>query len=253
MLIKKKHRNKFSRIGPGTIVFVVCMTIISTCSSSSSSAKKRVIRVPKGWYLSLNNSNVDVIKAREEKKGYTLNIDRPNDPKDNLHYISVAEALYPEHSKILDPNDKEVKNWYFERIWWHEKYRDHPIPYSLTADTINYYIDRYKKKKKEIKELLAIPSTKGSNVDRIELIYIATVSEEGSVNIDGDTLPKIRVSIDMKWYEYCGQPCGWGFEKSRQVVFAGKYRVIEIAGDGFTEKWRSTKENPYGPNQWIRF
>lgn len=237
-----------------TLTFVTLWALFTYgCAPKKPKSYQAAISIPSGWYLSLYNTSVDLIKAEESKPAYKLSFNRANEIEDAAHYLRIAESIFPHKKKILGSSNKDTENWYFERIWWHTSYRKTPIPFSLTADAVNHYIERYKTLKSKLKQKSTQHHWKGSNLDRIELRYIASISKEGNVTLDGKSLPKIRVKMAFKWYEYCGQPCGWGFEKTREVVFAGKDRVLEVRGDGPVKVWVSSQEQPYGPDQWIRF
>ncbi|MCP4754319.1 MAG: hypothetical protein GY866_25830 [Proteobacteria bacterium] len=221
--------------------------------------------MPKGWYLSLTNSNVGLIKAKEEKPGYKIYFDRSNDFEEAAYYLRIAEAIFPKRSRILSPKNPSYKQakkfggWYFERLWWFEEYKNSRIPYSLTGDTVVYFIDQYKTFKNQLKKNRSANLWKASNKNRVEFYYTAKVFQSNQATSDASTDEEanpdtsIRVILTMKWYNYCGQPCGWGFEKSREIVFSDRNTVIKINGDGFSPKWISSSQNPYAPNQWITY
>ena len=252
MLLINPHRPPKHSMAWNVAILWFFLLLLTSCSSKNT-VKKSSLIVPKGWYLSMNNTTVDFIKAKENKTTYTLFLDRQNNSPQAEHYLRIAESLFPIKEKLLNKDAAKTENWYFDRIWWSETYKENPIPYALTADTINHYLTRYQDLKRNLKDRKYQSEWKGSNLNRIELFYTAKVNQEGSFSLDGQSVPKIRVTLKMKWYEYCGQPCGWGFEKNREIVFAGKSRVIEIKGDGPTTKWISDSKTPYGPNQWIKF
>ncbi len=209
--------------------------------------------IPSGWYLSKYNSAVLYKKAEEKKEGYSIYLERMSDMKDGEYYLRMAESIYPSREIIEKAIKSPENNWFFERLWWYDKHLEFLIPFALTGDSINYYVEKYRTAKEEIKKMNQGLTEKGSALRRIEFSYTAKIKDEGETMVGGEIVPKIRVLMEMKWYDYCGQPCGWGFKKQREVVFAGKMRVLSIRGDGPTGKWISTKENPYGPDQWIRF
>jgi hypothetical protein len=240
------------------IIFCVSFLALAglmSCSSTEKKAKEENagMLIPAGWYLSLYNSSVSYEKAEEKKKGYSILLDRTSDLKDAGIYLKLAESIYPKREVIEKSITAPEENWFFERLWWYEKHKDFLVPFALTADSVNYYINKYKETKNQIKKMNAVQSGKGSSLRRVEFSYTTKVKDEGDMIIGGVSVPKIRVIMEMKWYDYCGQPCGWGFVKKREVVFAGKAKVLSISGDGPVKKWVSTKEEPYGPNQWIRF
>ncbi len=245
----------------GRLILIGIMLAIlagfASCSSNEPAApekkKKTEMSVPSNWYLSLYNSSVLFKKAEEKKKGYTLLLDRTSDLQDADYYLRVAESLYPQRRYIEKSIKTPEENWFFERLWWYEKHKDFLIPFALTADSVNYYINKYKETKTEIKKINSSLRSQGSNMRRIEFAYIAEVKDEGNIMLGEESVPKVRVVLTMKWYDYCGQPCGWGFEKQREVVFAGRMKVLSISGDGPTRKWVSSSKTPYGPSQWIRF
>ncbi|MBU2512726.1 hypothetical protein KJ966_15420 [bacterium] len=250
MLINLFVNNKF--IIPFAVV-LLSTALFSSCSSKKEPAKKTTIDIPPGWYLSIYNTKVNVIKAQEKKPGYMIEIDRQNDLIDSDYYLRIAESIFPNQDRILKQKSVQSKQWYFERPWWYEKQGNVPVPYALTADTINYYLNRYRDLKSHIKGTAQLVEFKEIDLKRIELLYTVKIVEEGSVQVGEESLPRIKVVFTMKWYEYCGQPCGWGFEKHREVVFAGKYKILRISGDGPVKKWNSNQKTPYGPEQWIKF
>lgn len=256
--IKESEKKPVNIIVKYMFLFLfLCLSL--SCSSKSSKSPTSETKdpipfsIPNGWYLSLNNSKIRLIQALEEKKAYKISFERPNKNEDDLYYIRIAESIYPQRKKVLKAVANPGDSWFFERLWWYEEFKEYLIPYALTSDTVNYYVVRYKKVKSSIKDELAHSQSKGSNKRRLEFSYSAKILDEGSVALSDQIVPQKRVVLRMRWYEYCGQPCGWGFEKSREIVFAGKRTVLSISGDGPTMKWTSSSQTPYGPNQWIRF
>ena len=235
---------------------------MQSCTSTLQSNVTGKIILPRGWFLSQNNSKVTLIKAEEKKPGYTLLFDRSNDFKEAAYYVHLAESIYPEKFKIQSTekiSDSKLNSWYFDRLWWFEEYRDYRIPYSITGDTVNFYILKYRNFKQRLRKLSSGGSDFSGTQNRVEFLYTAKVVGNMQSNAEGTSVEAknvempVRVILTMRWFEYCGQPCGWGFEKSREVIFASKKRIAEIKGDGFTQKWVSTKENPYAKDQWITF
>lgn len=234
-------------------VITASLFLFVACSVPAIQTTNIEISIPKGWYLSLNNAKVNLIKAYEQKTGYVIDFDRAYSDKDADHYLTIAEGIFPERSMVIKSSATEAKSWFFERLWWDQEYNGYPIPFAITGDAINFYIERYQQVKAERKTELSADRLKGSNSKRIEFTYQAKIIDEGSMVISEIQYAKKRVIMEMKWYEYCGQPCGWGFELHREIVFAGKYQVQSIKGDGTTTTWISNAQQPYGPNQWIRF
>ncbi len=236
------------------LILLINLLTLHGCSGNNPASEKWEIAVPKGWYLSLNNSQVNLLKAKEKKNSYSLFLDRTENIEDANYYIHIAESIYPDRNKIQTLTHLETNHWYFERLWWFEEYKNMLIPYAITGDTVNFYIEKYKQRKEKIKNKETKNEWKGSNKNRIEFSYTANIVEEGTYTDDnGNQQQKIRVIMQIRWYEYCGQPCGWGFEKRRDIVFMGKNRVVQVIGDGIISKWISTHQQPYAPEQWIKY
>ncbi|MBU3917888.1 hypothetical protein KKA14_20365 [bacterium] len=238
---------------------ILIIIAIPGCSKKTVPSKMDEVSIPKGWYLSLYNSNIDLIKAEENKNGYRLLFNRTNDIKDADYYIRIAEGIFPDRDVIIKSDRSKSKYWYFDRLWWFEKYKGYLIPFSVTGDTVNYYIVKYKNFKENLQKSTSNEKWKASSLNRVEFQYTASAVEDGpatdraSDQKEKEPVKRVRVTLNMRWYEYCGQPCGWGFEKKREIVFDGKNKVTSIRGDGFTQKWISTKQTPYAPDQWIRY
>lgn len=236
-------------ISPIPILIVFACFLIG-CSQKKETPESQIkLQLPKGWYLSINNSDIAYLQASEKTSAYRIQFDRAGTQKEDRYYIQIAESIYPNQSQLSRALGQKVQErWYFERRWWSEEYINNRVPYSLTADTVNYYIEKYKEAKKMIKSE-NIEGIKQGNKNRVHYSYTARVFRE--VNTAGKK--QLRVELKMKWYQFCGQPCGWGFEKKREVIFSGKKRVTKIIGDEVGPKWVSTPENPYAPDQWITF
>ncbi len=86
--------------------------------------------------------------------------------------------------------------------------------------------------------------------NRIEFAYSAEVF---GVDKDSSADRPVRVVLKMRWFEFCGEPCGWGFEITRAVYFDSKTRISRITGDGPIKKWVSKKNKPFQDGQWITF
>jgi len=255
------------RIEPVPIL-LLSLLLLNGCSFTKPSEPLPLIVVPKGWFLSLNNTYIPLIKAEENKKAYSLSFDRSTKNPTDDYYIKIAESVFPQREMILaatrqlNDDDVPLKSWYFERLWWFEEYQDNRIPFSLTADTVNFYLDRYRNAKAALKQRLSADPWKASNQNRIQFSYTAEVYKaappkplnvtETTQNTDNDDT-EVRVVLKMIWYEFCGQPCGWGFEKRREVTFAGPKRMSAIQGDGLFTKWISNRQTPYPPEQWVTF
>ena len=243
--------NKFrvSRI----ITAAIILLLTNACSSDVPDLPENTLITPEGWYFSSYNTKIKYLSAKEEEKQYSLIIDRKLQNEESEHYLRVSESIFPDQNKMFTEENQQVQQWYFERSWWNETKDDVPIPFALTADSLNYFIGRYKTLKKYIKSGNQPEKYEETPLQKIELSYRAVVNDEGEILVDGIYYPKTRVRLSMKWYEFCDQPCGWGFEKQRDIIFAGKYRIIGITGDGPTKIWKSSKKKPFGPGQWIRF
>lgn len=218
----------------------------TSCIPGNEPVKKDKISVPQGWYLSWHNSGVGLKQAEEKKTAYSLKFDRSVEGEEAEYYIRIAEAIYPNRSKI--PNRSKLSLWYFERLWWFEEYKNFRVPFSLTGDAVNYYIKKYKSQKKILQQMSSEEDSGESN--RIEFVYKAEViglSKEASSN------QAVRVVLKMRWFQYCGEPCGWGFEKTREVFFDSRTQISRISGDGTVKKWISEKKKPFQDDQWITF
>lgn len=214
--------------------------------------QESTIKVPKGWVHSPNNAFIKYIKANEIKPGYELIIERPSQ-NDLLYYVNIAESLFPDQNKFKEVSSsshldsQKTINWYFERPWWITEYKTFNIPYALTADCVNYYIAKYADIKKNIKIEQSNSTWRGSNENRVFLHYNTSVqSSEKKPGV-------IIVTLNLKWYYFCGQTCGWGFKKERQVKFSSKKRVVEVIGDTPADVWIASEQKPYAPDQWVAF
>ena len=231
------------------IVGCVC---ISACSVTPyrSDTKKQTLRVPRGWYFARHTIPIQYVKAEEDIVGYRLYIDRSNS-KEDMDYLHKAESIFPKRER-LKPHQSSIhqsrlRNWYFERLWWHEEYQNFRIPFSVTSDTLKYYIEQYAQIKKKIKKEKEVQTWKGANKNRVYLEYT------GKVKRGNEPERQTIVTLTIKWYLFCGQRCGWGFEKNRTVYFDSSQHIGNITGDGVTTKWISSPEAPYAPHQWITF
>jgi len=218
----------------------------NSCIPGNEPVKKNKVSVPHGWYLSWHNSGVFLKQAEEKKTAYSIKFDRSFDGEEAEYYVRIAEAIYPDRSKI--PKRSKLSLWYFERLWWFEEYKDFRVPFSLTGDAVNYYIKKYKSQKKILQQMSNEDDSGESN--RIEFAYKAEViglSKEAPSN------QAVRVVLKMKWFQFCGEPCGWGFEKTREVFFDSRTEISRISGDGTVKKWISEKKKPFQDDQWITF
>lgn len=75
---------------------LLTLLLLWGCSSPKpvEETQPETVRIPNGWYLSLNNSNVDLVKASEEKPSYILSFDRSNDLEESQYYLRIAEAIF---------------------------------------------------------------------------------------------------------------------------------------------------------------
>ncbi|MDH5559334.1 MAG: hypothetical protein OEY59_00600 [Deltaproteobacteria bacterium] len=246
------------------LVFFFALIVLTTsCQPSPRPALTHGIKLPTGWFISHYNAQVDLLSANEKGKNYSIKFDRITNNKEESYFLSLAEAIFPMKNKILAeirgssvPKQK-LDNWYFERLWWFDIYQGGFIPYAITGDAVNFYTQRYINFKKNLKETPSDLLWKKGNKDKVEFTYEAQViipqkRTDANLREVSESYP-IRVIMSLKWYEFCGQPCGWGFEKKREILFSSKTEVIEIKGDGIFKKWVSTPESPYAPHQWITF
>lgn len=245
------------RLLPLTITLLVAILIQIGCTAKKQNHHK-IVHIPRGWFLSNNNAGVKLLKAAENKTFYTLNFNRiPKNP-DDYYYIEIAESIFPTQKKIRAATHVKLTNWYFERLWWSDEHNEYRIPFSITGDTIVYYIDQYKAFKEKYRGYTANQIWNQGVKERIKFNYTATVTRDfemprGFKNFSGKKEKPVKVTLHLLWYYYCGQPCGWGFEQTREVIFLSKDRVVRIHGDGKTRKWISTITEPYAPDQWITF
>lgn len=246
-----------------TILSALVIVLFSTGSCSKYRSDKK-LNLPTDWYLSLNNTKVTPFDIKEDTVSYRIQFKRQNDSKDSVYFIRVAEAVFPKRSKILSAKrDSKTSrsvtgSWYFERLWWHEKFEGYQIPYALTGDTVNYYLNQYSASKKELKRQQKDDQWKASKKDRVEYYYSATVKSNKNKVLSGSSLQTSQsgltiVTLKMKWLKLCGQGCGWGFEKSREIWFSNKRTIIKILGDGIEDKWKREPEKPFSSDEWITF
>jgi hypothetical protein len=256
--------NKIGNLSPYLKLLSGLMLFFVIHCSSQRVPVGRQLELPVGDSFFPNNSRVDLIQAFERKPGYQLYFDRSTDTSAAAYYLRIAEAIYPDPKKVELPppstDHKRItpKNWYFEKLWWFEDFRGKKIPYSITGDAVNFYLNQYRSFKKKLKERRAKTKWRGSNENRVFFHYSATVKSLpvlSDLEPGDDSSPDsvTTVTLLLKWYEFRGQTHGWGFEKTREVVFSGKRRVVEIKGDGFTKKWISSEKTPYAPIQWITY
>ena len=113
-------------------LFLILGSILLTISSCSSKKIQPKVSVPLGWYVAKTNTGISTIYAKEKKLGYQILLNRRANEKD-LHYIRIAESIYPlkhtikakKHVFALQKQKVQTQeNWYFERVWWLEIYKD---------------------------------------------------------------------------------------------------------------------------------
>ena len=235
-----------------SLVYTCLIFLAFSACTRLHQKKESTIKVPNGWVYSPNNAFIKYIKANEIKPGYELIIERPSQ-NDLLYYVNIAESLFPDQFKFKEISSsyrletKQTTNWYFERPWWITEYNNFNIPFALTSDCVNYYIAKYADIKKNIKIEQNNSTWRGSNKDRIFLHYNTSV--QSSEKKAGE----ITVTLKLKWYYFCGQTCGWGFKKERQVVFSSQKNIVEIIGDTPADVWIASEKKPYAPDQWVTF
>lgn len=268
-LKKIVHRKiRSSAVRRLSLLLFVTAVMLGTLSQScllTRTETNQTITVPAGWFLSWHNSGVALMKAEEKKPTYSLLFDRTNDVKDAEYYLRVAEAIYPDRSKIYPKRNStkqenaEITSWYFERLWWFEEHKHYRVPYALTGDAVNYYIRMYKAFKSRSQMAAIKDSSKTGIQNRVEFAYSAKIIKSGAESSttteagDSNFAQPVKVILKMRWFEYCGEPCGWGFEKTREVYFSSKTSVTRITGDGRVNKWKSEKSKPFQDDQWITF
>ncbi len=211
-------------------------------------SEKKENTVPTGWVLQSNGTFVSHLEAKEATPAYKIDLQRKGKSKEDSHYIRLAESLYPDSETIRSYQKDKESTWYFEKRWWVIESNGYRIPYSITGDTVNYYIDKYRGIKENLKKQQLLTPLKREYKERVNFYYNAEVIREKDANPD-----LVIVKLSMKWYVFCGQPCGWGFEKTRKVTFKGVDQILGVDGDGLTTLWQSSPESPYAPQQWISY
>jgi hypothetical protein len=228
------------------------LILIFTLTSGCSRKKKAPVgerHIPNGWYISNSNVKVRYKKLKASDPAYKLDFERSWKDEEEKYYLLLAESLYPERELIekarkdLPEKVQTDPSWYFERIWSGYLHEGKKIPYSLTSGTIQEYLDYYKTFRKKIDAKREGLDLVGDNRDRIDFAYKANVTKSGS---------GYKVEMYFRWYQYCGLPCGWGFEKTRTVTFQNRGYISSIEGDGLPELWISSDEDPYG-REWFTF
>lgn len=243
-------RNYLRHLTP-MVLAVFGLTLGTACASKSISSTTNK-RPPEGWVLTVNSAFVPYLEAKEDTPGYNIELLRKGKNKEDRYYIKLAESLYPDPKIIRSYQKGEKKSWYFERRWWISEYDEHRIPYSITGDTVNYYINKYKKFKEKRKKQQRLDPRKKEYKERVSFFYKAEVFRQEKADKTG-AAQQIVVKLSLKWYVFCGQPCGWGFEKTKEVTFAGDDQILKVKGDGVTPLWISSAETPYAPHQWITY
>lgn len=240
------------------LCFTLLILLVTLSSCTKHSTSKKEFFLPKGWFYSHTNSGVKLLQAAEEKELYHLNFDRKGEQPEDAYYIQTAEALFPTQEKIRSNARIKVKSWYFERLWWGDEHKGFRIPFSITGDAVIYYIEKYKEFKEKFKSYSKEKVWNKGIGERVKFKYTATVDREFELPHRLSTLKRndekpIRVTLNLEWYYYCGQPCGWGFEQKREVIFLSKNKIASISGDGKARMWDSKNDNLFAPDQWITY
>ena len=72
-------------LNKGILVLIAVIFLLASSCSRSHSDKK--LSLPKGWYLSLNNTKVTPFKLKNDSLSHRLQIDRQNNSKDSVYFI----------------------------------------------------------------------------------------------------------------------------------------------------------------------
>lgn len=232
------------------LIFLGIMVLLAFSGCSGKSGQSNGNRfVPEGWYVSSSNVKVRYQKLKEDDPSYKIDFERTWQDEEEKYYLTLAESLYPSREFIestrasLAKPPKTDPAWYFERVWWGYVHEDKKIPFAITSEGILEYLDYYKQFKEQIDLKRKDLNLVGDNRNRIDFKYKANVTTSGS---------QVRVDLYMHWYQYCGLPCGWGFEKRRTITFQSRGVISGVEGDSFPTLWKSSEEDPYG-KEWFTF
>lgn len=109
------------------------------------------------------------------------------------------------------------------------------IPSAITSDAVSYYIG--------LSRDFQNGDFSGSNGIRMigsAVTYRGSVSFQASTTVAGNTYRNVFVvQMNLSWFDYCGDLCAMGFDRTRTVVITPGGLVLQVSGDGEGSFWVS--------------
>lgn len=148
--------------------------------------------------------------------------------------IQLAEATMPKKEDVIKAMRSRGRQAFdtanTENPWWYDAFDGVFIPYAITAEGLSYYValsDSFRKGN--------YSETKGIKMEETSLVYTADIAIHEQFNYEGETFNNVSVvTMNLSWYQYCGNVCAMRFEKKRIVIFDDKGLILRIFHDGIT-------------------
>lgn len=171
------------------------------------------------------------LSAYNAQGPHIIEVERTVRTENDMRMITIAESRYPPRTKVLEA----IRTAHFKleqdpkenKLWWYSEADGVRIPYAITAEAVDYYVnlvEGYRKKdwKSDIE-----PSSRFS--------YSASVEFKKHCEKDGKKFRNVYV-VEMKLSMEAGfaSLAGVRFHKERIVVLNRKGRVLGVFGDGKT-------------------
>ena len=132
--------------------------------------------------------------------------------------LQAAESLSPRFGACGD--DRNTCNW------WQGDFDGTRLPLTVNGDALRYYLE----KMDDFENGRWFTTSHGIKMLGAKLSYVATVLPGQH---DGQSA--FRVTLSLKWDQYCGNLCALSIEKERTVWLTEEGKVLEVEGDGPTE------------------
>lgn len=146
--------------------------------------------------------------------------------------LKIAEATYPPRDSVL----AAIPRAHFKLgaapdetyLWWSSSFDGVRIPYAITADAVQYYLDLTESFRRG-----DFSQSHGIRMDSSRFRYTATIEKRPEFQREGRSFRDVYVAeLKLQWSDDCGSLCDLWIDKDRIVVLNPAGVVLAVFRDG---------------------
>ena len=173
------------------------------------------------------------IQASLQPGPFTVNIQRSFQNTTEEQLIEIAESVCPNPADVAASClDSEAGDGC---RWWCSDPDSIAIPYAITGEAVQYYVDLVHKF-----ENAAVENPQDTGALSATVSYCVGIEHYDVWTLGEQSFNGVYVvSMELNWSYFCGPLCATGVDMSRVVVLDPDGHVLSVSDDGEPHLWVS--------------